>query len=33
MCLVEMIVVHNNGSHSYTLVKTAPLTDKVRINW
>ncbi|MFC6378770.1 hypothetical protein [Tatumella terrea] len=32
MCLVEIIAVHNNDSHSYTLVKTSPLTDKGKIN-
>ncbi|WP_371813158.1 DUF943 family protein [Tatumella sp. JGM118] len=32
MCLVEMIAVHNNGSHSYILVKNFPYTDKGKIN-
>lgn len=31
--LVEMITVHNHGSHSYILVKNAPFTDKGKINW
>ncbi|MBS0910795.1 hypothetical protein JK223_14820 [Tatumella sp. JGM118] len=27
-----MIAVHNNGSHSYILVKNFPYTDKGKIN-
>ena len=30
---VEIIAVHDNGSHSYILVKNFPFTDKGKINW
>ena len=30
---VEIIAVHDNGNHSYVLVKKFPLTDKGKINW
>ena len=30
---VEIVAVHDNGDHSYVLVKTFPFTDKGKINW
>ncbi|KGD72565.1 membrane protein [Tatumella morbirosei] len=30
---VEVVAVHENGNHSYILVKNFPFTDKGRINW
>lgn len=30
---VEIVAVHENGNHSYILVKHFPFTDKGRINW
>lgn len=30
---VEIVAVHQEGSHSSVLVKTFPLTDKGKINW
>lgn len=30
---VEILAVHENGNHSYILVKKFPFTDKGRINW
>ncbi|MFU9136352.1 DUF943 family protein [Erwinia tasmaniensis] len=30
---VEVVAVHDNGNHSYVLVRSLPLTDKGKINW
>mgnify|MGYP001382562453 FL=1 len=30
---MEIIAVHDNGSHSYILVKNFPFSDKGKINW
>ncbi|OON38945.1 hypothetical protein BTJ39_16435 [Izhakiella australiensis] len=30
---VKVVAVHDNGNHSYVLVKSFPLTDKGKINW
>lgn len=30
---VEIVAAHENGNHSYILVKSFPFTDKGRINW
>ncbi|MBT0723948.1 DUF943 family protein [Rosenbergiella sp. S61] len=30
---VEVVAVHDNGNHSYVLVRNFPLTDKGKINW
>ncbi|AVJ19855.1 hypothetical protein CLM71_23260 [Serratia sp. MYb239] len=30
---VEVVAVHDNGNHSYVLVRSFPLTDKGKINW
>ena len=32
-CPVEIVAVHENGNHSYVLVKKLPFTDKGKINW
>ncbi|SCC58054.1 DUF943 family protein [Kosakonia oryziphila] len=29
----EVVAVHDNGNHSYVLVRSFPLTDKGKINW
>ncbi|MTD39314.1 DUF943 family protein, partial [Erwinia sp. CPCC 100877] len=35
LCLrpVEIVAVHDNGNHSYVLVRNFPLTNKGKINW
>lgn len=30
---VEVVAVHDNGNHSYVLVRSFPPTDKGKINW
>ncbi|SCC57173.1 DUF943 family protein [Kosakonia oryziphila] len=30
---VEIVAVHDNGNHSYVLVRSFPPTDKGKINW